>query len=61
VIDDSVVLSEDQRRELGRISVARFLPAGYAFRARLILMLADGTSWKSIKERLGTTAPTISR
>jgi len=56
-----VLLSEDQRRELSRISVSRCLPAGYAFRARLILMLADGAAWNSIKVRLGTTAPTISR
>jgi transposase len=37
------------------------LPAGYVFRAKLILMLAEGTSYSSIKLRLGTTAPTISR
>jgi hypothetical protein len=31
------------------------------FRARLILMLADGLPYRTIQERLATTAPTISR
>ena len=58
---DSVVLSEDRQRELHRIAQSRSLPAGYVFRARLILMLAEGASFSTIKQRLGTTAPTISR
>jgi transposase len=37
------------------------LPAAYVSRAKLILMLAEGISYCSIKQRLGTTAPTISR
>jgi len=61
VASDCVVLSEDQRLELSRIAQSRSLPAGYVFRARLILMLAEGSSYNSIKLRLGTTAPTISR
>lgn len=55
------MLSEDQHLELSRISQSRSLPAGYVFRARLILMLAAGASYNSIKLCLGTTAPTISR
>src|ERR1700749_947946 len=58
---DSVVLSEDRQRELHRIAQSRSLPAGYVFRARLILMLAEGASFNTIKQRLRTTAPTISR
>ena len=58
---DSVLLRNDQRLELSRIAQSRSLPAGYVFRARLILMLAEGASFSTIKERLGTTAPTISR
>jgi uncharacterized protein YerC len=58
---DSVVLGEDQQVELSRIAHSRSLPAGYVFRARLILMLAEGASFRTIKQRLGTTAPTISR
>src|SRR5258708_23654874 len=58
---DCVVLGEDQHLELGRIAQSRSLRAGYVFRARLILMLAEGVSFSTIKQRLRTTAPTISR
>src|SRR5260370_41756333 len=58
---DSVVLSEDLQLELNRIAQSRSLPAGYVFRARLILMPAQGASFSRIKQRLGTTGPTISR
>jgi transposase len=61
VTSDAIVLSDDQHLELSRIAQSRSLPAGYVFRARLILMLAEGASYSSIKLRLGTTAPTISR
>ena len=47
--------------ELSRISQSRSLPAGYVFRAKLILMLAEGASFSTIKQTLGTTAPTIIR
>src|SRR3982074_2064492 len=56
-----IVLSEDQHLELSRIAQSRSLPAGYVFRARLILMLSEGASFGTIKGRLRTTAPTISR
>lgn len=56
-----MVLCDEQKVELDRIAQSRSLPAGYVFRARLILMLAEGVSYSSIKQRLGTTAPTISR
>ena len=55
---DTVVLSEGQRVELSSIAQSRSLPAGYVFRANLILMPARGASYNSIKVRLGTTAPT---
>src|SRR6202162_1263157 len=58
---DLVVLDEDQQLELSRIAQSRALPAGYVFRAKLILMLAGGASFRTIKQRLGTTAPTIIR
>jgi transposase len=58
---DSVVLNGEQQLELNRIAQSRSLPAGYVFRARLILMLAEGASFSTIKQRLGTTAPTIIR
>jgi transposase len=58
---NAVLLSEEQRAELSSIAQSRSLPAGYVFRARLILMLAEGVSFNTIKQRLQTTAPTISR
>ena len=56
-----MVLSEEQQLELRRIAQSRSLPAGYVFRARLILMLAEGASFRTIKQRLDTTVPTIIR
>ena len=47
--------------ELSSIAQSRSLPAGYVFRARLILMLAEGASFSTIKRQLRTTAPTIIR
>ena len=38
---DSLVLNGEQQLELSRIAQSRSLPAGYVFRARLILMLAE--------------------
>jgi transposase len=61
VTSDSVVLTESQQGELSRIVQSRSLPAGYVFRARLILMLAAGASFSTIQQKLGTTAPTIIR
>jgi transposase len=58
---NDVVLSEEQQLELSRIAQSRSLPAGYVFRARLILMLAEGAPFSTIKQRLRTTAPTIIR
>jgi len=55
------VLSDDQRSELSSIAQSRSLPAGYVFRARLVLMLAEGASFSTIKRQLHTTAPTIIR
>ena len=58
---DSLVLTDIQQLELSRIAQSRSLPAGYVFRARLVLMLAEGASYNVIKRHLRTTAPTISR
>jgi hypothetical protein len=58
---NDVVLSEEQRIELSSIAQSRSLPAGYVFRVRLILMLAEGAPYSLIKRQLRTTAPTISR
>src|SRR6201996_9716404 len=58
---DPLSLSEDEKQELDRMSLSRSLPAGDVFRARLILMLAEGGSYTEIQEQLNTTAPTISK
>jgi transposase len=55
------MLDEEQHLELSRIARSRSLPAGYVFRAKVILMLAEVASCSTIKQRLGTTAPTIIR
>src|SRR5690348_18306069 len=59
--DSEVSLTSNQRSELNSIAQSRALPAGYVFRAKLILMLAEGASFNTIKQRLQTTAPTIIR
>jgi transposase len=56
-----MILTSQDRRDLTEIAQSRSLPAGYVFRARLILLLAEGLSFRLIQERLQTTAPTIVR
>ena len=56
-----ISLTSDQRSELSNIAQSRSLPAGYVFRAKLTLMLAQGASFSAIKRQLQTTAPTIVR
>jgi len=58
---EPLALTDEQRNELRRMSLSRSLPAGDVFRARLILMLAEGCSYAEVQQRLDTTAPTISR
>src|SRR5258708_24178072 len=54
-------LTQQQQSDLSSIAQSRSLPAGYVFRAKLILMLAEGASFNAIKRQLQTTAPTIVR
>src|ERR1700687_4432388 len=56
-----LALTEKQRSELSRWAQSRALPAGDVFRARLILALAKGESYRQIMASLQTTAPTVSR
>src|SRR6267378_4497885 len=44
-------LSSNQRSDLSSIAQSRALPAGYVFRAKLILMLAEGASFNAIKRQ----------
>jgi len=54
-------LSQENRDELIRWAQSRTLPVGDAFRARLMLALADGKSWNQIEIELQTSRPTIAR
>jgi len=56
-----VLLTRQQHSALSSLAQSRSLPAGYVFRAKLILMLAEGASFNAIKRQLQTTAPTIVR
>src|SRR5881227_882829 len=58
---EAIRLTTEERLELEQMTQSRTLPAGDVFRARLILMLAEGVPYRMIQERLDTTAPTISR
>src|SRR5438270_4626700 len=57
----SLQLSPEQKEELERWAQSRALPASNVFRARLILCLADGLSYREIERRLGASAPTVSK
>jgi transposase len=52
-------ITEEQREELERWAQSRALPAGDVFRARLILGLADGLSYREIEGKLGASARTV--
>src|SRR6202045_1204625 len=58
---NEVLLTKKQQSDLNSIAQSRALPAGFVFRAKLILMLAEGASFNAIKRQLQTTAPTIIR
>ena len=51
----------EQREELESWAQSRTLPAGEVFRARLILALADGMSYREIERKLGASAATVSK
>jgi transposase len=55
-----IALTHAQQLELTSLVSREGLPRALAFRARVILELSKGTSFFDIKQRLGTTAPTIS-
>ena len=58
---DPVVLTAAERAELEQMSQSRTLAAGDVFRARLILLLAGGVPYRTIQQRLHTSAPSIVR
>jgi len=55
-----ISLTPTQRGELQAHLRRRNLPASVAIRMRIILLLDEGASYSDIKEKLDTTAPTIS-
>jgi transposase len=63
VTDNQGLLQVDaeQRDELEGWAQSRTLPAGDVFRARLILALADGMSYREMERKLGASAPTVSK
>jgi transposase len=53
-------MSVEQREELERWVQSRTLPAGDVFRARIVLALADGLSYRDIERKLGASSATVS-
>jgi transposase len=56
-----LILTHEERDQLERWARSRSLPSAIVFRARLILFLADGSSYRAIEKKLDTTAPTVAR
>jgi DNA-directed RNA polymerase specialized sigma24 family protein len=52
-------MSAEQRQELDRWTQSRTLPCGDVFRARIVLALADGLSYREIERKLGASSATI--
>src|SRR5258708_3106512 len=57
--DSEILLTQQQHSDLSSIAQSRALPAGYVFRAKLILMLAEAASSNAIKRQPQTPPPTI--
>src|SRR5258706_11713852 len=54
-------LTPEEKQDLERWAQSRTLPAGDVFRARLILALAEGKSYRQIENNMQTSAATIAR
>src|ERR1044072_8783093 len=59
--NETVQLTASEEKELRSRARSRTLPAGAARRARLLLMLAEGKSYKMIQEELPCDATFIVR
>src|SRR5215472_16046135 len=53
---EAITLTSEERAELEQMTQSRTLPAGDVFRARLVLLLAEGLPYRSIQQRLDTSA-----
>ena len=60
-ISPDLRVTDEQKSELTSMAQSRSLPAGYVFRAKLILMLSEGATFAMIRKQLRTTNPTIIR
>jgi len=56
-----LTLTTEEKQELERWAQSRTLPAGDVFRARLMLALVEGLSYREIQSSLRTSAATIAR
>src|SRR6267142_76979 len=54
-------VTAEQKRELQRWAQSRTLPAGDVFRARLLLALAEGITYREIARSMKTSTPTVAR
>jgi transposase len=54
-------LTAEQKQELQRWAQSRTLPAGDVFRARLLLALAEGITYREIARSMQTSTPTVAR
>lgn len=54
-----VLLSEEQREQLGKLSRGRYVAARVVERAKIILLCAEGKQNREIAELLGTTRRTV--
>ena len=54
-------LTAEEKQDLERWAQSRTFPAGDVFRARLILALAEGKSYREIESSMQTSAATIAR
>jgi hypothetical protein len=58
---EAITLTTEERMELEQMTQSRTLPAGDVFRARLILMLAEGLPYRTIQESGSIPRPRPSR
>src|SRR2546425_2055814 len=56
-----LAITPEEKQDLERWAQSRTLPAGDVFRARLLLALAAGKSYRQIESGMQTSAATIAR
>ena len=54
---DPIRLTKQQRMDLNEIARSLSLPAGFVLRAKIILLLANRSSYNTIKAKLDTPPP----